>query len=217
MGTPDANYPAYEPYDTVNARMASIGEFGLDVSTGAIYDPAVAKDYMSYCNPQWTSLYHYRAQLLNAYFDPRYVASGDRPPWWDHYKIYRDYDIRRDLPYPQPERHYRVHDMAEPQLQPSIVVTGLLRDGELDVRSVLRVDAVSGGGDVGAERLEILDRRGRRDRSGSSCGTRPRWAAEVGAAAAAVVAGVVVAAEATHRAALELCGRWLPPPTRRLP
>jgi hypothetical protein len=38
----------------------SIGQFGLDVSTGAVYNPSSVKDVMSYCNPKWISDYTYR-------------------------------------------------------------------------------------------------------------------------------------------------------------
>lgn len=161
VGVPDPNYPAYEPYDTVAARTASIGEYGLDVSTGDIFDPSYIKDYMSYCGPQWTSLYHYRSQLLSPWFNPRYVDdSSDRSSWWDHYQHYRDYDVARDLPRPGPVEEYRVHDLADAPLVPSIVLTGLLADGELQVRSVLRLDAAVRGGSAGAERLEVLDAEG---------------------------------------------------------
>jgi hypothetical protein len=160
VGTPDANYPAYEPYDTVGARTASIGEFGLDVSTGTIYDPATAKDYMSYCSPPWTSLYHYNSQIGSSWFNPRFVSSDDRPPWWDHYKLFREYSIPRDLPYPAPVEEYPIHERVGVLPEPSIVVTGMLSDGLLDVRSVLRLDAVRGSGETGPERLEILDAGG---------------------------------------------------------
>jgi hypothetical protein len=160
VGTPDASYPAYEPYDTTGARIASIGEFGLDVSTGTIYDPATAKDYMSYCSPPWTSLYHYNGQIGSSWFNPRYISTGDRPPWWDHYKLYREYSIPRDLPYPAPVEEYLIHERVEVVLQPSIVVSGMLSDGKLDIRSVLRVNAVEGSGETGEERLEILDADG---------------------------------------------------------
>jgi hypothetical protein len=160
VGTPDSGYPAYEPYDSEKMRSASIGEYGLNVSTGTIYDPAVAKDYMSYCSPPWTSLYHYRMQMLSRFFDPRYVDSGNAPPWWDQYRIYRPYDVRRDLPYPTPFDEYRVHEAAVHVLNPSIVVTGLLRDGQLDIRSVLRLDAAASEGTAGEERLELLDADG---------------------------------------------------------
>ena len=52
----DPAFPAYEPYATVANRNASIGEYGLDINTGQIASPAVARDTMSYCCPRWPSL-----------------------------------------------------------------------------------------------------------------------------------------------------------------
>jgi hypothetical protein len=94
------------PYDSVGNRAARIGVFGLDVRTGAIYDPATAMDCMSYCSQPWTSLYHYRAQIDSHWFTPRYVSSGDRPAWRDQYKLYRPYSIRGALPDPAPVKTY---------------------------------------------------------------------------------------------------------------
>jgi hypothetical protein len=55
----DPNYPAYEPYDnSPNTPTASIGEFGLDINNGTIHLPQGNKDHMSYCTPEWISLYH---------------------------------------------------------------------------------------------------------------------------------------------------------------
>jgi hypothetical protein len=58
VGTPDPNYPAYEPYDTVMARTAMIGEYGLDIRNGTIHPPQ-EHDFMSYCDPFWVSPYGY--------------------------------------------------------------------------------------------------------------------------------------------------------------
>jgi hypothetical protein len=52
----DPNYPFLD---------GSIGNFGLDVFTGTLYNPETAKDLMSYCNPKWISDYTYRV-LYNA-------------------------------------------------------------------------------------------------------------------------------------------------------
>jgi hypothetical protein len=38
----------------------SIGQFGVDVSTGQLFSPST-KDVMSYCNPKWVSDYTYKA------------------------------------------------------------------------------------------------------------------------------------------------------------
>jgi hypothetical protein len=45
---PDSDYPY---------PGGSIGQFGLDVAEGILYDPAQTFDYMSYCTPDWTSDY----------------------------------------------------------------------------------------------------------------------------------------------------------------
>jgi hypothetical protein len=66
VGTPDPNYPAYEPYDTSIAKMALLGEYGLDIRDGTIHRPKPLlpgdleeHDFMSYCSPFWVSSYGY--------------------------------------------------------------------------------------------------------------------------------------------------------------
>jgi len=54
----DQNFPAYEPYDTTTNKQARIGEFGLNINNGNILNPNNTHDFMSYCGPEWTSLYH---------------------------------------------------------------------------------------------------------------------------------------------------------------
>jgi hypothetical protein len=51
--------PAYPTYD--NYPSGSIGEFGFDVSTSNVLDPAVYRDFMSYCALRWVSPYTYMA------------------------------------------------------------------------------------------------------------------------------------------------------------
>ena len=93
IGTPDPNYPAYEPYETPTAKRASIGEFGLDISTGLVPTPDTARDYMSYCVPFWVSLYTYRNLIANPKLNPQTVGTrwwegnGLYDPWW-----FLDYD-----------------------------------------------------------------------------------------------------------------------------
>jgi hypothetical protein len=82
----DPNYPAYEPYDSPAARVASIGEYGLDIATGAIPTPNSARDYMSYCGPAWISIYGHKAACNNDALNPKQV--GLRDPWWKHYLLY---------------------------------------------------------------------------------------------------------------------------------
>jgi hypothetical protein len=40
---------------------ASIGQWGLDPATGQLLSPTTYRDYMSYCGPEWTSDFTYRA------------------------------------------------------------------------------------------------------------------------------------------------------------
>lgn len=82
----DPNYPAYEPYDPTNTPQASIGEYGLDISTGAIWSPKTTKDMMSYCGPNWISLYHYGRLLNNDALNPQQVCHDD--PWWENINQY---------------------------------------------------------------------------------------------------------------------------------
>jgi hypothetical protein len=53
-GNPDLNYP-YEGGD--------IGTWGYDIYTGALYNPAVYKDLMTYCGPEWISDYSFAKVL----------------------------------------------------------------------------------------------------------------------------------------------------------
>ncbi len=69
---PDPNYPNYDP-----ARPASIGEYGFDIVSGAVKDPATYRDFMSYCGPQWVSPYTYEA-LAQSCFLP--VQAAVAPP-----------------------------------------------------------------------------------------------------------------------------------------
>ncbi len=47
---PDPDYPY---------AGGGIGTWGYDIETGALYDPAVYVDLMSYCNPEWVSDYNF--------------------------------------------------------------------------------------------------------------------------------------------------------------
>lgn len=50
----DPNYPDYDQF-----LPASIGEFGFDIVNSNVYDPAIYRDFMSYCGPTWVSPYTY--------------------------------------------------------------------------------------------------------------------------------------------------------------
>lgn len=58
-GGPDPNYPHY-----THPSSATIGEYGIDYATGAVYDPANSNDFMGYCPNPWVSPYTYRG-LIN--------------------------------------------------------------------------------------------------------------------------------------------------------
>lgn len=65
-GNPGGPDPSY-PYSG-----GGIGQWGYDVFTGALYNPSTTKDYMSYCDPAWTSDYTYKR-----IYDYRVSASYD--------------------------------------------------------------------------------------------------------------------------------------------
>ncbi len=82
-GNGNPSYPVYEPYDlpvdppgTANWTMASVGEFGLDINSGAIADPATFEDFMSYCGPRWISKFTYDFLTNINVLSPVVVPSG---------------------------------------------------------------------------------------------------------------------------------------------
>ena len=175
---PDPNYPAYEPYDTQTARMASIGEYGVDLRTMSVHSPATSRDFMSYCGPRWISLYQMRRLINQAVFDPR-ILPGDRnslPPFVD-----KDWPPRfpeLDLPYPPWDGH-RIHILREPDPVRLIVVTGILENDRIEVGSVLRLQTgptISGAriADTFAESLDangaVLQRVAVRQLRTQACG-----------------------------------------------
>ena len=68
--TADPNYPTYEPYTP-----ASIGEFGLDIDDGTVHLPLTDTDFMSYCGPNWISVYSHNKMFNNA-------TLGGGPCYW---------------------------------------------------------------------------------------------------------------------------------------
>lgn len=57
-GGPDPSYPAY-----THPKTGSIGEFGMDTSTGTIFKPSNSNDFMGYCGNRWVSPYTYRGLI----------------------------------------------------------------------------------------------------------------------------------------------------------
>ena len=150
-GASDPNYPTYEPYPS-----ASIGEYGFNISTGTVLSPASNFDYMSYCGPQWMSLYQHNRLINHARLDPEWV--GDEPIWADKLE-YREYFAPRDLPYPPPDPWKQV----EMQINPIISITGVIRsDDEVEVVTVARVEAAGEPpGDPTELTAELVDSEGR--------------------------------------------------------
>ncbi len=96
---PDPNYPAYEPYDSVGSRMASTGEYGLNINNGNIAGPQTFRDFMAYGAPTWISLYHCRRLLQNARLNP--VTVGEDSPWWKDL-VWEEYRKWPWIPLPDP-------------------------------------------------------------------------------------------------------------------
>ena len=97
--------------------------------------PATTFDYMSYCFPQWMSLYQHDRLIHHPRLAPEFV--GDEALWVDKLE-FREYAVQRDLPYP-PDPWEQI-DM---RFNPVIAVSGIVRSArEVDVVSVARVDAM---------------------------------------------------------------------------
>ena len=163
MGDPnDPSYPAYEPYDTTNARTASIGEYGLDPTNRVIYPPNAVSDFMSYCNPNWVSIYHYQKLLQNSMLDPRWV----RDPR-DSYPPYLENALDDPIPHyipdpPPPWVGRQMRRVPDPDPVPLVIVTGLIRDERIEIDSVLRLTTgpATGGTRLEGTSVELLDEQG---------------------------------------------------------
>jgi hypothetical protein len=159
-GTPgDALYPAYEPYDPAGTPMASIGEYGLDISTGIVMSPSTHKDFMSYCWPKWISLYVNGRLTNNPALDP--VETCVDWPWWPSELLYdRTLIPEKWLPDPPPDPTWLQRDVAP---QPLISIIGVQQGpDELEIRSVVRLEAVGQvqNGRALDMRAELIDGKG---------------------------------------------------------
>lgn len=132
-GDTDPNYPTYEPY-----MSASIGEFGLDIRGGTIFDPQLTADYMSYCPPRWMSLYQHERLLEHPRLMPRWL-----PPErsvFDDYPRQRAFDVEH-LWWPDPPW---LKELSERRMDPVISIQGrVLEDGRIEVDSVARIHVVA--------------------------------------------------------------------------
>ena len=151
----DPSYPAYEPYDSPNNRRASIGEYGYDVTTDSILSPATTADFMSYCPNTWVSLYHFAQLVPNSRLDPQapHAPRDTLPP----------YDVEVPVKWPPDPPEPPWNGFVRPgEREGIIVIGGRIRDDEVDVRLVLRVDAVAqpAGRRVAGLQAELLGREG---------------------------------------------------------
>lgn len=171
-GTPgDSAYPAYEPYDPAGTPTASIGEYGLDITNGAIKAPGTFKDFMSYCGPRWVSLFVYGRLTNNAALDPVRVCV-DRPWWLDEILVDRQLIPEKWLPDPPPDLPW-LQRVVSPQ--PVISITGVLHGPEeLEIQSVFRLEAESevSNGRALDMRAELVNAEGRVVASGTVYGLR---------------------------------------------
>lgn len=146
-------YPDYPPYDVAGSpSRASIGEYGLDVNTGDVIDPAWGKDLQSYCGPQWMSVHHHLRLIRHPLLNPSYRSYGvDRPRFVEVGSYRKD----RDLPYPSPLR--RVPDLRE-----RIVISGDVTHGTVTIRTLHRVASSdpAEGRTVPGLRAQVLDADG---------------------------------------------------------
>jgi hypothetical protein len=91
VGTVTPGFPLYEPYDTgvtstdssgnTVYQDASIGEYGLDINDGTVFNPNPAqpnngKDLMGYCGNRWVALFTYTFMTNNGRLNPVALATG---------------------------------------------------------------------------------------------------------------------------------------------
>ena len=139
----DPNYPAYEPYDSPAARVASIGEYGLDIAAGAVPTPNSARDYMSYCGPGWISIYGHQVLCNNDALNPEEVGLADA--WWKHYLRYDPWWWLHYKPDPPPYwmDPETIREFPAP-MHKVISVIGIAHpDGRVEVLSVTRSEVIS--------------------------------------------------------------------------
>jgi hypothetical protein len=78
---PGGPSPCYPNYKDGQYPSGSIGEFGFDVFSSDVYDPATYTDFMGYCRQRWVSPYTYlglRAGMVERFGDPASESSRER-------------------------------------------------------------------------------------------------------------------------------------------
>ena len=125
VGTPDPDYPVYEPYPS-----ASIGEYGIDIQSGQVYSPASSTDYMSYGPMRWMSLYQHNRLISHTRLAPTWIR--EKNPFVDVPIEYDPVDLWR------PDPPWTREDLLSHEMRPLISVRGFL-----DERGAVRVDSVA--------------------------------------------------------------------------
>jgi hypothetical protein len=118
---------------------AHIGTFGWDPVTGALKDPAANWDHMSYCgtaDTTWTSDYSYRASM--AFLSGQTTAQ----------------------PAAIAARSFVAAPDTAPVRQPCLLVSGLVRDGRVELEPAYVVDTLPTRPPSGEYTLDLLDRDG---------------------------------------------------------
>lgn len=131
-GAADPNYPNYQPH-----AMGSIGEYGLDIANGNVLRPQTTSDYMSYCFPQWMSIYQHNRLIQHARLGQEWECDL---PWWRDY--FDEIHKWRRWPWPDPPP-WNIWRWVDMQIEPIISITGIVQSAtSLDVATVARVSAV---------------------------------------------------------------------------
>lgn len=128
-GGPDPNYPTYDNYPS-----GSIGEFGLDTGSFAVFNPANTFDFMSYCGPVWVSPYTY-VGLKNAITASPAAAHPERAGG----RV-----IAREYLY----LNYRMNRAGKVELLPSFHLYGLAPGPEVGPESTVGCEILGADGEI---------------------------------------------------------------------
>ena len=130
-GATDPSYPTYDPHPP-----ASIGEYGLDISNGNVFSPQTTRDYMSYCGPQWMSLYQHGRLIGDPRLDTHFLVD-------DPLEIPQEELVIRDFDRPPP-LEYKLNRSVDMKANPVVSITGVVRSSEeVEVTTVARVMAAA--------------------------------------------------------------------------
>jgi hypothetical protein len=92
---PDVPTPCYPDYGDGKYPSGSIGEFGFDVFTSRVFDPATYTDFMGYCGSRWVSPFTFmglRAGMVDRFGEPSAAgrADGASETLFLNFRVHRD-------------------------------------------------------------------------------------------------------------------------------